>query len=125
MPRSFDFERTGITVADADPNPTPPVAATIMNLGEQRTDQSGVVANGVTYYLVFDGGASPTADVTIWARDASQSAPDVWASVQTDLGVANRELFEALGLGSADIFLQITNITGAPTSIIVRAEPTI
>ena len=101
----FSLAKVG-TTADVEPNTSTPAPM----------DGSGFA--GLSGYLEFTGGTSPTADVTLWIKDTENN---VWFEGATLTSIAGRvEIRFAEAIRGRQFWLQFTNIAGSPTSFIFR-----
>lgn len=109
---TFIDHRTGLTAADG----AAPTADT--------DGQLAVEFNRIIIRPVFNGGTSPTVDLTVWAREAVPGLPrGVWGVVGSVAGLA--DLTEAVFItGYREVFVQVTGVTGAPTSFVLQISGT-
>jgi hypothetical protein len=69
---------------------------------------------------VFTGGTSPTVDLQAWAREATQPRGS-WSPVGTASGVTGDVSFLA---GYREIYVEVTGVTGSPTSFDIQMSGT-
>lgn len=102
----YILHRTKTGTAD-DPTPT-----FILN-GTPATAFQNIKAK-----LLFDGGASPTADVTGWYRTPLPVSPwrSSWTQDSSYTSVAGGVEMDFIS-GYGEVFLQLTTIAGAPTGV--------
>ena len=108
------FKEMGtLLVADAaDPNTTPPAESRIFDV--KRYASHGEYADGIGFYLEFTGGAGPTADVEVWIRDKFAGT---WSLVTTFAALAGRVYKSVRAIRTAEVFLRVAVIAGAPTNV--------
>lgn len=121
MGRSFNYQGPSVAfgdLPDADPNTGGGPAGDRIFKSPTRTEDSKQ-ASAVAFGLVMD--TTGTVDVTPWVQDEKD---DTWFAAQTEVGVANRQLFEVVSLPGADVFFQLTNPAGFGT-VQTRGESTV
>lgn len=102
-----------VTAADASPTATPPDGTNLVwDLRGYRSAHC---------YLVFTGGAAPTATLELWGKDETNNA---YYLIDTSAATAaNVEIEFADKVRSRTVFLRFSAITGAPTNATVRFSP--
>lgn len=101
------------TTEDASPNEGSGVS------DAQTWEMNGYA--GISGYLLFAGGTTPSADLEVWAKDEENN---VWMKAAAVLGLSSYdEFFFPSAVRSRKIFLRLRNIQGTPTSIAVRVTP--
>jgi hypothetical protein len=79
---------------------------------------AAVSHQNVKVKLVFDGGTTPTADVTGWNRSIDPTSPyrGSWTQDSSYTGVAGNTEMDFIS-GYGEVYIQLTSITGSPTSV--------
>jgi hypothetical protein len=117
VPRSFDYNSPSIAIGalpDANPNTTPPAASRVFKSPERS--ERDEACSTVQYGLVMN--AAGTVDVTVWVHDRRS---DNWFATTTEVGVANDQLMEVVGIAGANVFFQLTNPATFAT-VVIAAE---
>lgn len=119
MGRNFNFQRIGVAIGslpDAEPNGTPPPSVDVFN-SPGKTEE-GAAAGAVQFGVSMN--VAGTVDITLWMQDENSS---VWFKAVTEVGVADKDFLEVVGVVGMAIFFQLTNPAGFAT-IALHAEVT-
>lgn len=115
---SFNDIGSALTTTDADPNVTPPVAGRTFVLPNR--DNRGAFPGGALFAALFNGGASPDVDLTIWVLD---EASQTWIAVGTiSTLVGNVAQSVSTIPHRAEVYAQVTAVNGAPTDFSLRSK---
>lgn len=100
--------RAGLTAADA---------------GGPTSNDGGTLAVDFKNVLIrpsFTGGTSPTVDLKMWAREATEPRGP-WVEVGTETGVSGQVTFQT---DYREVYVQVTGVTGSPTSFDIEISGT-
>lgn len=109
--QSLEAAEAPVTVVDPDPNVTPPAATRIF---EARRLDAGRGPRTLYLYATFIAGTTPSWDGQLYIRDRTTGLWVTFGAVLT--GVNGTPQIVADVPAEAEVFFQVTVITGAPTS---------
>jgi hypothetical protein len=69
---------------------------------------------------MFTGGTSPTVDLRMWAREATQPR-GTWVAVGTETGVSGQVTFQT---DYREVYVEVYGVTGSPTSFDIEISGT-